>query len=140
MSAWDEPRCSWCSGRTGPFKEIRVGVLPNALVGAEEEAVLHVHPEHEASFRRFNDDRNRYARPVVVALIVLSLLTVPLAFWSEVWSSALLVPLGMLLVRFPFATGTTYEVISTRASIHLIRAAGVGFILFGAWFVLLELL
>lgn len=130
-------KCSWCGGREGALIEVHVSSVPNAFVGGEEK-VHYVHPEHEAAFRHFNDDRNRYVRPVV-ALVVLSLLTVPLTFWSAVWPSALLVPLGVLLVRFPFGTGTTYEVMSVRASIHLIRAAGVSFILFGSWFVLLEL-
>lgn len=103
-------------------------------------------PEHEAELRAYNRRAARWGRPMLVAVLGLTVALVALAVvgaalgLSEAETAggagALVVALGLVVVAFPFATPETSEALGVRASVRVARVAGVVTVATGVWLAL----
>lgn len=91
-------------------------------------------PEHESRLRRYHTEVDRFGGwfmallgIFVMALVLFTMLE------SSVGVGLSVVFLGLVMIRFPFATPQTVQMIGVRASIWLARVGGVIILGLGIW-------
>jgi hypothetical protein len=115
--------------------------IVDRLGGNPSEQSFSIHAEHEDAFRRFVESVNQNARKMVVGLVafLVVLMAVPIAVslleappWiADAGIGACIAAFGATLVRFPFATPETVQLMGVKRSIITVRVLACGMVAFG---------
>lgn len=132
-----EGRSAWTGKMVGTLIEVRLPVV-NRFGGPGGEKAFLVEPKHEAELRRWVAYVNRNARRFLGLVLGISAIQVAFAFLTPAWEGAyrvtiaLLIPLGLTILVFPFSTPETVEMMGMQRARTLGRAAGLLLIAMGA--------
>lgn len=149
MTPGPDGKCIWCNRSGGELRSIEIPA-PNQFPHEDREPRMQealVHPEHEARARDFVGTAYRESGRFVVAMLFLPfLLFVPAAaasglsgaargfeYWVAIFGGAVLILLGVFMIRYPFATPQTERLLGLKYSIWLVRVAAVGIVTGGIW-------
>ena len=133
-------RCIWCNRSDESVREVTLPMI-DRWGGNPAERAFPVHPEHDDAFRRFAELANRNGRRFVlgIAAVSVAMLLVPMAVTESgggsgpvrlvvVGGTALI---GVMALRWPFATPETVGMMGIERSVRLVRVAGGAFVLLG---------
>ena len=132
--SWDEPRCVWCHKTGGTIEPLRVRV-PNVPIFSEKEQDIEVlvHAEHKDETRRYYARLYRFARVFLLAVLLGTMATLSFAVFGRVpGETAVVIYFGIVMIVFPFANGTTFEIAGIKNSIRFIQITGAAFIVGGS--------
>ncbi len=131
--SWDEPRCVWCHKTGGIIEPLCVRV-PNVPIFSDKEQDIEVlvHAEHRDETRRYYARLYRYARVFLLAVLLGTMATLIFAVLGGIpGETAVVSYFGIVFVVFPFANGTTFEIVGIRDSVRFAQITGIVFILAG---------
>lgn len=138
-------RCIWSGRADERVREVRVRVPDRFGRGASERAFW-VLPEHEDAFRRFCDQSRRHGLRFLVLLAASVLVLIGGAVVAVSGRPQLgmtvvggcMVAQGLLILRYPFSTPETVQLLGVANSIKVVRTVAVFNLLVGLGVVALE--
>lgn len=149
MTEAPNEKCIWCNQSGGELRTIELPA-PNQFPHEGREPRLEealVHPEHESRARDFVETAYREGGIFIGVMLFLPfLLFVPAAvaaalsiggrgfeYWMTIFGGAVLILLGLFMMRFPFSTPTTTRFLGLKHSIWLVRMLAVAIAAQGIW-------
>lgn len=133
-------RCVWCARTDDAVREISVPMADRWGANPRERP-LWVHGEHEDAFRSFAAGANRNGRTFLFGLVAFALAFCALGVADVVLDldnrlvavagGAAVALLGVMLIRYPFATPETTSGMGIDLSIKMVRVYGGVFIAAG---------
>lgn len=139
-----ENRCIWCNKKDNSLKEIVV-TASNRFGSKPREKIFFVHPEHEITFRAFNQYSEKFNKLFLVligiALLAMILLQIVLVAVNQnlgiIGVGVAVIFLGILVIVFPFSTPETVMLFGLKSAIKLVRVVGLVAVGLGGWVVTL---
>lgn len=125
-----ETRCAWSKRRDPGTREI----VLSPRNGSGPEQRWPVCPAHDEQLRRYYAQLER-SGGVFLALLAMFVFALILftILESEAGLGASVVFLGLMMLRLPFATPQTVQVLGVGTSIRVVRALAVLVVLAGVW-------